>query len=233
MSQNGLQNELESLTRLGKRLQQLEAGRFDEFRGSDHLGPPFSSSQDSSSSRVSPVTSGSSSAASRLLMASATLEELVDFGPVYRCLHVHSVLNEQADFERHYCSQRRKQCQLSLSLSPAQLAGLANYSEFFGGLVGFFLVDEHLRHTLPGKLGAYQAYLDELWANTVQRMLRFAQVNSAACSRPSGLVRLKEFVVLFVRTMQSLGFPTAGLEEMIELVQKRYETVLASQWRDR
>lgn len=47
-------------------------------------------------------------------------EDLVDFGPVYRCLHIHSVLNERAEFERHYCAQRRKQCQLSLSLTPNQ-----------------------------------------------------------------------------------------------------------------
>ncbi|CAH8494776.1 unnamed protein product [Heterobilharzia americana] len=48
------------------------------------------------------------------------VEDLVDFGPVYRCLHIHSVLNERAEFERHYCTQRRKQCQLALSLSPNQ-----------------------------------------------------------------------------------------------------------------
>lgn len=48
------------------------------------------------------------------------VEDLVDFGPVYRCLHIHSVLNERAEFERHYCTQRRKQCQLILSLSPNQ-----------------------------------------------------------------------------------------------------------------
>lgn len=47
-------------------------------------------------------------------------EDMVDFGPVYRCLHIHSVLRERAEFERYYCSQRRKQWQLSLSLSPKE-----------------------------------------------------------------------------------------------------------------
>ncbi|KAF5400267.1 Exocyst complex component [Paragonimus heterotremus] len=160
-------------------------------------------------------------------------EDLVDFGPVYRCLHIHTVLNELTEFERYYCAQRRKQCQLSLSLSPNQQATMRSYGEFFGTICGFFVVDDYLRHTLPGSSASYQNYLDELWANAVERLVEFARTNAGSCESADDLIRLKDYAVLFNRTMTSLGFPTAGLSEMIAWIQRRYQRLLASQWRDR
>ncbi|THD20711.1 Exocyst complex component [Fasciola hepatica] len=160
-------------------------------------------------------------------------EDLVDFGPVYRCLHIHSVLHERAEFERHYCAQRRKQCQLSLSLTPNQQANLRNYGEFFGSICGFFVVDDYLRHTLPGSSAFYQTYLDELWGSTVERLVEFARSNAGACHSAEDLIRLKDYSILFSRTMLSLGFPTAGLAEMITWIQRRYQRLLAGQWRQK
>lgn len=48
------------------------------------------------------------------------IENLINFGPIYRCLHIHSVSGERSEFEQYYFTQRRKQCQLILSLSPSQ-----------------------------------------------------------------------------------------------------------------
>ncbi|CAL8086670.1 unnamed protein product [Calicophoron daubneyi] len=160
-------------------------------------------------------------------------EDLVDFGPVYRCLHIHSVVNERADFERHYCAQRRKQCQLTLSLSQNQQANMRNYGEFFGSICGFFVVDDYLRHTLPGSSASYQTYLDELWGNTVERLVEFARTNAGACDSAKDLIRLKDYSILFGRTMQSLGFPIGGLSEMITWIQRRYQRLLANQMRDK
>lgn len=160
-------------------------------------------------------------------------ENLVDFGPVYRCLHIHSALKERVEFERHYCTQRRKQCQLSLSLSPNQQANMRNYGEFFSGICGFFVVDDYLRHTIPGSSAFYQTYLDELWGSTVNRLVDFARSNALACSCTNDLVRLKDYSIIFEQTMQSLGFPTAGLSEMIAYIQRRFHHLLVDQWRDR
>ncbi|KAH9584699.1 Exocyst complex component 6B [Schistosoma haematobium] len=159
------------------------------------------------------------------------VEDLVDFGPVYRCLHIHSVLNERAEFERHYCTQRRKQCQLILSLSPNQQVEMRNYGEFFSGICGFFVVDDFIRHTLSGSSVFYQTYLDELWVHTVNRLIDFVHVNAKSCDSPNDLIKLKDYLIIFERTMQNLGFPITGLTETIGIVQRYYHRLLASQWK--
>ncbi|CAH8505120.1 unnamed protein product [Schistosoma curassoni] len=161
------------------------------------------------------------------------VEDLVDFGPVYRCLHIHSVLNERAEFERHYCTQRRKQCQLILSLSPNQQVEMRNYGEFFSGICGFFVVDDFIRHTLSGSSVFYQTYLDELWVHTVNRLIDFVHVNAKSCDSPNDLIKLKDYLIIFERTMQNLGFPITGLTETIGIVQRYYHRLLASQWKSK
>merc|ERR550539_2324465 len=41
--------------------------------------------------------------------------DLVDFGPVYRCLHIYTVLGERETYERYYRKQRAQQCTLTLT----------------------------------------------------------------------------------------------------------------------
>ncbi|CAH8486751.1 unnamed protein product [Schistosoma turkestanicum] len=161
------------------------------------------------------------------------VEDLVDFGPVYRCLHIHSVLNERAEFERHYCAQRRKQCQLILSLSPNQQVEMRNYDEFFSGICGFFVVDDFIRHTLSGSSVFYQTYLDELWVHTVNRLVDFVHVNAKSCKSPNDLIKLKDYLIIFERTMENLGFSITGLSETIGIVQRYYHRLLASQWKSK
>uniref|UniRef100_A0A8C3II59 Exocyst complex component n=1 Tax=Chrysemys picta bellii TaxID=8478 RepID=A0A8C3II59_CHRPI len=43
-----------------------------------------------------------------------TAHDLVDFSPVYRCLHIYSVLGDGETFENYYRKQRRKQARLVL-----------------------------------------------------------------------------------------------------------------------
>lgn len=41
-------------------------------------------------------------------------QEMIDFSPVYRCLHISAVLGSRATFEAYYRSQRTKQARLVL-----------------------------------------------------------------------------------------------------------------------
>ncbi|VUZ42350.1 unnamed protein product [Hymenolepis diminuta] len=181
--------------------------------------------------------------------AKNNIENLINFGPIYRCLHIHSVSGERTEFEHYYFTQRRKQCQLILSLSPSQQedenrqSSLRNYSEFFSRVVGFFLVDDYLRHTMPGAAsngsGAaaaasyYQSYLSDLWAALVPRLTQLVSRNATACRTTEELLSLKHHCVLFERTMSNLGFHTAGLNEMIEAVRRQFSHLLIDQWKVR
>lgn len=41
-------------------------------------------------------------------------QDLIDFSPVYRCLHIYSVLSSRDIFETYYRKQRKKQARLVL-----------------------------------------------------------------------------------------------------------------------
>ncbi|KAH9286896.1 Exocyst complex component 6B [Echinococcus granulosus] len=176
--------------------------------------------------------------------AKNNIENLINFGPIYRCLHIHSVSGERSEFEHYYFTQRRKQCQLILSLSPSQQSSLRNYSEFFSRVVGFFLVDDYLRHTMPGAaagVGAgaaaaasyYQSYLTDLWGSLVPRLTKIITRNASGCTTSGELLSLKHHCVLFERTMANLGFHTAGLNEMVETVRRQFSHLLIDQWKNR
>ena len=51
-----------------------------------------------------------------LFLAEADLsaQDLVDFSPVYKCLHIYTVLGEREEFEKYYRKQRRQQATLTL-----------------------------------------------------------------------------------------------------------------------
>lgn len=48
-------------------------------------------------------------------LESTNVEDRVDFGPVYRCLHIHSVLGDRHEFEKCYRTQRKGQCMILLT----------------------------------------------------------------------------------------------------------------------
>ena len=41
-------------------------------------------------------------------------QDMVDFSPVYRCLHIHTVLDAKETYENYYRKQRKKQARLAL-----------------------------------------------------------------------------------------------------------------------
>lgn len=110
---------------------------------------------------------------------------------------------------------------------------MRNYSEFFSRVVGFFLVDDYLRHTMPGAASYYQSFQAELWAMIVPRLAQLVSRNATNCRTTQELLGLKHACVLFERTMANLGFHTAGLHEMLEIVRKQYSSLLIAQWREK
>lgn len=41
-------------------------------------------------------------------------QDLIDFSPVYRCLHIHSILSSREVFQEYYRNQRQSQAKLVL-----------------------------------------------------------------------------------------------------------------------
>lgn len=50
-------------------------------------------------------------------------QDLINFAPVYRCLHIYTVLGAREQFETYYRQQRREQARLALQ-PPTNMVGI-------------------------------------------------------------------------------------------------------------
>uniref|UniRef100_A0A8C3V8K2 Exocyst complex component n=1 Tax=Catharus ustulatus TaxID=91951 RepID=A0A8C3V8K2_CATUS len=155
-------------------------------------------------------------------------QELVDFSPVYRCLHIYSVLGARETFESYYRKQRRKQARLVLQPPSNMHETLEGYRRYFHQIVGFFVVEDHILHTTQGLVS--RAYLDELWEMALSKTIAALRTHSSYCSDPSLVLDLKNLIVLFADTLQGYGFPVNQLFEMLLEIQDQYSETLLKKW---
>uniref|UniRef100_A0A663DJK3 Exocyst complex component n=1 Tax=Aquila chrysaetos chrysaetos TaxID=223781 RepID=A0A663DJK3_AQUCH len=163
--------------------------------------------------------------------AFATLEtsqDLVDFSPVYRCLHIYSVLGARETFENYYRKQRRKQARLVLQPPSNMHETLDGYRKYFNQIVGFFVVEDHILHTTQGLVN--RAYIDELWEMALSKTIAALRTHSSYCSDPSLVLDLKNLIVLFADTLQGYGFPVNQLFDMLLEIQDQYSETLLKKW---
>ncbi|CAG5125629.1 unnamed protein product, partial [Candidula unifasciata] len=104
-------------------------------------------------------------------------QDLVDFSPVYRCLHIYSVLGDKEKFETYYRSQRWKQARLSLQPPPNMHESLDLFKHYFHDIIGFFVVEDHILHTSQGLVT--RSHMDELWEKAVEKLC--ATLRSTSC----------------------------------------------------
>ncbi|XP_040191482.1 exocyst complex component 6B isoform X1 [Rana temporaria] len=155
-------------------------------------------------------------------------KDLVDFAPVYRCLHIYTVLGSREVFENYYRKQRRKQARLVL-LPPSNMhETLDGYRKYFHQIVGFFVVEDHILHTTVGLVN--RAYIDELWNLALSKTMAALRTHSSYCSDPNLVLDLKNLIVLFADTLQGYGFPVNQLFDMLLEVRDQYSETLLKKW---
>uniref|UniRef100_A0A663N9X9 Exocyst complex component 6B n=1 Tax=Athene cunicularia TaxID=194338 RepID=A0A663N9X9_ATHCN len=150
-------------------------------------------------------------------------QDLVDFSPVYRCLHIYSVLDARETFENYYRKQRRKQARLVLQ-PPSNMVRCA----IFLLSIRFFVVEDHILHTTQGLVN--RAYIDELWEMALSKTIAALRTHSSYCSDPSLVLDLKNLIVLFADTLQGYGFPVNQLFDMLLEIQDQYSETLLKKW---
>ncbi|KAI3365346.1 hypothetical protein L3Q82_010432 [Scortum barcoo] len=107
-----------------------------------------------------------------------TAQDLVDFSPVYRCLHIYTVLGDRETFENYYRKQRKKQARLVLQPQANMHETVEGYRRYFNQIVGFFVVEDHILHATQGLVT--RAFTDELWNMALSKIiavLRFYTLN--------------------------------------------------------
>ncbi|XP_053407122.1 exocyst complex component 6B-like isoform X1 [Mercenaria mercenaria] len=155
-------------------------------------------------------------------------QDLIDFSPVYRCLHIYTVLSDRENFETYYRKQRRKQARLSLQPPPNMHDSIDSYKKYFHDIVGFFVVEDHILSTTQGLVN--RAYMDELWETSVSKIVAVLRTNSAQCKEGSMMLEIKKLIVLFCHTLKGYGFSVGHLLELLLELRDQYSDTLTRQW---
>uniref|UniRef100_A0A3B4GTY2 Exocyst complex component n=1 Tax=Pundamilia nyererei TaxID=303518 RepID=A0A3B4GTY2_9CICH len=142
-----------------------------------------------------------------------TAQDLVDFSPVYKCLHIYTVLGDRETFENYYRKQRKKQARLVLQPQ-------ANMHET--------VEEDHILHATQGLVT--RAYTDELWNMALSKIIAVLRTHSSYCDDPDLVLELKNLIVIFADTLQGFGFPVNRLFDLLFEVRDQYNETLLKKW---
>ncbi|XP_038070937.1 exocyst complex component 6B-like isoform X2 [Patiria miniata] len=152
----------------------------------------------------------------------------VDFSPVYRCLHIYSVLGMRDTFESYYRKQRGKQSKLAIQPHGNMYENLKHYKKYFYQILGFFVVEDHILNTTEGLVT--RQYLDVLWNTALSKIAATLRNNSAYCTDATLLLQIKDQVVLFTHTLNSYGFNSTPIVELLLDLKDQYNEILMNTW---
>ncbi|XP_023239955.1 exocyst complex component 6B-like isoform X3 [Centruroides sculpturatus] len=155
-------------------------------------------------------------------------QDKVDFSPVYRCLHIYSVLGARETFEMYYRQQRKHQARLAFQPPTNMHETIDGYKEYFCGIVGFFVVEDHILNTANGLVN--RTYLDEVWKNALSTIIASLRTHSAYCSDPNLMLKIKRLILLFSSTLQSYGYHVGQLFDLLLEIRDQYNKILMKQW---
>uniref|UniRef100_A0A667X1Y2 Exocyst complex component n=1 Tax=Myripristis murdjan TaxID=586833 RepID=A0A667X1Y2_9TELE len=159
-------------------------------------------------------------------------EDLVDFSPVYRCLHIYTVLGDRETFENYYRKQRKKQARLVLQPQANMHETVEGYRRYFNQIVGFFVVEDHILHATRGLVT--RAFTDELWNMALSKIIAVLRTLSIfeldnyspipqdfpkklpmSQSVPQIYTQVKEFIYASLKFSESLHRSSTEIDDML------------------
>lgn len=157
-----------------------------------------------------------------------TAQDLVDFSPVYRCLHIYTILGDRETFENYYRRQRRKQAGLVLQPQSNMNETVEGYRKYFNQIVGFFVVEDHILHATQGLVT--RAFTDELWNMALSKIIAVLRTHSSYCTDPDLVLELKNVIVVYADTLQGYGFSVSRLFDLLLEIRDQYNETLLKKW---
>lgn len=154
--------------------------------------------------------------------------DLVDFAPVYRCLHIFSCLGARDQFEDYYRQQRQEQAKLVLQAPVNLHESIESYKNYFCGVMGFFVIEDHVLNTASGLVT--KAYLDEVWDGSLSSMVSSLRSHSSYCTDETFMLKLKRLILLFSYTLRSYGFAVTPLFNLLSEIRDQYNEILMKRW---
>ncbi|KAK3881186.1 hypothetical protein Pcinc_011602 [Petrolisthes cinctipes] len=155
-------------------------------------------------------------------------QDLINFAPVYRCLHIYTVLGAREQFETYYRQQRREQARLALQPPTNMHENLEGYRQYLYGVVGFFVIEDHILNTGNGLVT--RPYLDEVWEMASGKVVNNIRNHSSYCTDTFLMLNIKNLIMLFAHTLQNYGYTVSPLHELLLEVKDHYNEVLMQKW---
>lgn len=155
-------------------------------------------------------------------------QDLIDFSPVYRCLHIYEVLNAKETFVTYYRNQRQQQARLVLQPPTNMHESIMGYKSYIHSIVGFFVVEDHVLNT--GGTLVNRIYLDDVWGMAISKIVNALRTNSAYCTDAALMLRIKDLIMLFSTTLRNYGYPVNQLFDLLHEMRDHYNEVLMQRW---
>ncbi|KZC09765.1 Exocyst complex component 6B [Dufourea novaeangliae] len=155
-------------------------------------------------------------------------QDLMDFSPVYRCMHIYTVLREGETFKAYYRQQRKQQARLVLQSPINMHESIVGYQTYLQGIIGFFVVEDHILNTGNGL--ATRTYLDELWSMALSQIVNALRTHSAYCTDATLILKIKNLIMLFNTTLRNYGYSVGQLWDLLQEIRVHYNEVLMQHW---
>ncbi|XP_013172247.1 PREDICTED: exocyst complex component 6 [Papilio xuthus] len=155
--------------------------------------------------------------------------ELVDFSPLHRCLHIHSVLGAKNDFIQYYRAQRKQQARLVLIPAVGNLHdSIQGMKSYLSAVLGFFILEEHLLTTGAGLVS--KDWLLDTWSMSVNKVASTLRTNTSLITDPTLMLSIKHQIMLFINTLKCYGLPPDPLPPVLQEMAEHYTEVLMQRW---
>ncbi|KAF2354026.1 Exocyst complex component EXOC6/Sec15 [Trinorchestia longiramus] len=229
---------LEEVRRMSPRIGQVTMRQFTVYRNGLETAVAASAAHTASEITVAPPAPLTASSELGDLEASSEAlkdeeaelgpEDLVDFCPVLRCLHIHTVLGEREQFYTYYRTQRQEQARLALQPPHNMHESASCFRQYVQAVLGFFVVEETLAHTAPGLVD--KPYLLGMWQMAQGKIINNIRNQASYITDTRLMLDIKHILMLFACTLQSYGYPVTCIHELLLEVKDHYNEVLMTKW---
>ena len=155
--------------------------------------------------------------------------DFLNFAPIYRCLHIYSIIGEREDFAKEYHADRKKQADLTFKFLPQGGESDHYNTEYFCKIVGFFVIENTLLHTSQGLVT--HTSVDELWSLFLSCLGNLDQLLLKTQDKPQMLLDLKLLLVLFCQTLGGYELNVTKLYKLLINLYQKYCDSLQSLWK--
>lgn len=156
---------------------------------------------------------------------------VVDFTPLFECLHIHNALGQTDRFRAEYAATRRQQKEL---LIPASITlidpdGLS-LNSLLEGIAGFAIVEKATMRNAPELRSAVD--VEELWDSMCQTAISLISKALHEVTNAEVLLKIKTMIALFIQTMESWNYSVGTLDAFLLTLFEKYAELLKRRFSD-